>query len=113
MSDLNPSYHKGAQRSQLFSAGLWMMIVPWVIYWALTELTAVDAFGVFAGFFLAMGFAGLFMVLVGFRKQRFVMFTTLAGVPALTIFKEGPRRDEFDKFLMSLIEAINGMKLTK
>ena len=90
-----------------------MMVVPWVIYWTLIELTKVDPFGVFAGFFLAMGFAGFFMFSVGMRKQRFVTFHTLAGVPALTIFKEGPRKREFDGFLARLLEAINGMKQTK
>jgi hypothetical protein len=113
LSDLSPNYHRGAQRSQFFFAGIWMMLVPWLIYWALIELTKIDSLGVFAGFFLAMGFAGFFMVIVGVRKQQFVTFQTLAGVPALTIFREGPRKQEFDTFLALLLETMNGLKQTK
>jgi len=113
LSDLNPDYHRGAQRSPFFMSGIWMTLIPWLIYWALIELTKTDPFGTFAGFFLAMGFAGLFMTLIGVRKQKFVTFATLTGVPALTIFREGPRKREFDSFLDSVIDAINGMKQTK
>lgn len=112
LSDLNPDCHRGAQRSPFFFSGIWMTMVPWLIYWALIELTTTDPFGTFAGFFLGIGFAGLFMALVGVRKQKLVAFTTLAGVPALTLFREGPRKREFDKFLCSLLDAINGMGQT-
>jgi hypothetical protein len=109
--ELDPNYVRIAARSAFFSSGLWMTIVPWTIYWALIELTRTDPFAMFAGSFLALGFAGLFMFVVGLRKQRYVCFRTLAGVPALTIFK-GPRRAEFDTFVSTLVGAIESTKQT-
>jgi hypothetical protein len=113
LMDLNPDYHRVAQRSQFFRSGIWMMMVPWLLYWGIVELTKLDPFGVFPGFFLAMGFAGLFMVFAGGRKQQSVTFQTLAGVPALTIFKEGPNKHEFDSFLKQVVDSIRGMNQTK
>lgn len=110
--DLDPAFERVAVRSTFFKAGLWMMIVPWTIYWALVELTRTDPFAMFAGSFLAFGFAGLFTFAVGLKKQRHVCFRTLAGVPALVIFKEGPRRAEFDTFVSTLVGAIESTKQT-
>ena len=112
LMDLDPNYERVATRSTFFASGIWMMIVPWTIYWALIELTRTDPFGTFPGFFLAFGFAGLFMFLVGLKKQRYVCFRTLAGVPALAVFKEGPKRAEFDAFIAALVAAIQGTKQT-
>jgi hypothetical protein len=110
--DLNPDFERAAVRSNFFKSGLGMMLGSWMVYWALIELTRVDPFAMFAGFFLALGFAGLFMFSVGLKKQRFVCFRTLAGVPTLTIFKEGPKRAEFDAFIAELVAAIRATKQT-
>ena len=40
------------------------------------------------------------------------LFRTLAGVPTLTIFKEGPKRAEFDAFIATLVDTIHATKQT-
>lgn len=108
--DLDPNYERAATRSVFFTAGVWMTILPWLLYWALIELTSADPFGTFAGMFLALGFAGLVPLGAGLRKQRYICFRTLTGVPALTVFKEGPKRREFDAFVAELLAAIHANK---
>lgn len=110
LANFDSGYDRVAARSTFFVSGLWMMIVPGTIYWALIELTRADPFGTFAGAFLSLGFAGLFMFLVGLKKQHYVCFRTLAGVPVLTVFKEGPKRGEFDAFVATLVAAIQATK---
>lgn len=110
LAELDPAYERGATRSNFFSAGLGMMTGSWLIYWALVELTNVDPFKMFAGLFLAFGFAGLFMFLVGLKKQRYVNFRTISGVPVLTVFKEGPARADFDRFIEQLVDAIRAAR---
>jgi len=109
LKDLDPDYATVAIRSRFFYAGLWLAPIPWLIYWALLELTRLDPFGRFAGLFLGLGFAGLFMVAIGLRKQRFVRFRTRAGVPALDVFREGPTRAQFDGFVAKLTSLIRAL----
>src|SRR5579883_3093796 len=63
LKDLEPEYMTIAIRSSALTAGLWLTLVPWLIYWTLIELAHVDPFGTFAGFFLALGFVGIFVLL--------------------------------------------------
>lgn len=112
LEDMNPDFEKFAVRGAMLWAGVWILLVASLIYWTLIELTHVDPFGTFAGFFLALCFVGVFVAVVGLKKQRFVRFRNVGGTPALDVFREGPKKHEFDAFLLQLGEAIqNARKL--
>lgn len=106
LRELNPDYEKIAVRTVMLWAGVWILIVSSLIYWALIELTRLDPFGRFAGFFLTMALVGVFVAAVGLRRERLVRFRSMGGVPALEVFREGPKKMDFDVFVAHLEAAI-------
>lgn len=106
LSDLSPDYAK----IEMFSPFLWIggvvMLIGWVSYGVITEIVETNANNSNINFLLALGFVGLFVFLVGLRKQRFVRFQTRAGVASLDVFAHGPRKKEFQPFVDVLQEQI-------
>lgn len=106
LRDLRPEHDTISMRSPFLMAGVWIALIAWLVYWALLELAHQDSLGTFPGFFLMLGFVGLLMIVLGLKKQRLVRFQTRAGVPAFDIFREGPRKNEFDAFIERLESEI-------
>lgn len=113
LRDLGPEHDTIRVRSPFLTAGVWIALVAGLIYWALIELTHQDSLGTFPGFFLMLGFVGLLMIALGLKKQRLVRFKTKAGVPAFDIFQEGPRKREFDGFIVRLQTEIRAADLNQ
>lgn len=106
LRDLHEQYHTLAVRSSFFSAGLGLAVAGATIRWCVVELAHREPLSRIPAFFLTLSIVGVLMAVIGLRKQRLVSFHTKAGVPAFTIFREGPRKAEFDPFVAQIVAGI-------
>lgn len=101
------------RRNATFRAGLWFLIGPFVLWTVLVKGIGADPYNEIIMLLWPIALVGVIMVGSAWKKEYFVTFRSDAGVPVLSIAKEGKEKGKFDGFIQTLIDQILAARLTK
>lgn len=106
LSSLDPNYSILRFRNRNFWAGLWMVVISFVVCTILVSGFHMSWTTMPPGMVACIGMGGFLLCLATARKVEFIRFTTGAGVVVLDLARSGPERDKLDGFIDALTKQI-------
>ncbi len=106
LSSLDPNYSTLRFRNRNFWAGLWMMLVSFLVCAVLVSGFHMSWTTMPPGMVACIGIGGFLLCLATGRKVEFIRFTTQAGIVVLDLARSGPERGKLDSFIDALTKQI-------
>jgi hypothetical protein len=106
LTSLNPNPDKLRIRNGNFIAGLWIVLISYVLCAILVSGFRVS-FTTFApGLLVSIGLGGVVLMLATFRKVEFVRFKNDGGIVILDLARAGKSAAQLDSFINALTKQI-------
>ena len=112
LKTLNPNYEKHWIRSGSFNQGITMALVFIIGASIIRQLFELSLWDSPVPFLYLLGFCGVLLMAVTFKKIEYACFNNSSGTQVLGIARAGKRKSEFNDFINQLCDNIKNSPQT-
>ena len=108
--NMRPEIESLKVRPNTFGTGIWFIVGGGFGWTVLVHMMKRSSWDELSMTMWAIVFAGVAIVAGTWKKQEYVVFRSDAGVPVLSLAKEGPDKKKFSEFVDSIVQQIREIR---